>query len=143
MLRHMHPESARNQLASHWNASEWFGIQLGGTAWLLGGALVVASQSPSSSVVLFACGLASNAVGCLLWVHRARLDPYRAVQVLGSVIVVAGAFATRWLELRDEFAFLHQRLRPGTMYLLLAVCWLVLITRCESSRRAARKGTAA
>jgi hypothetical protein len=139
----MHAGSTTHPLASHWNAGGWFGSQLGGTAWLFIAALVVASQSLSSSAVLLACGLASNLLGYLLWMQRARLDPYRALQVLASVIVIAGAFATRWLEVRNQFGLLDPRVGPRTMYLLLAVLWLILVAVFESKGRAARKCTAA
>jgi O-antigen/teichoic acid export membrane protein len=132
-----------NPLASHWHAGGWFGSQLGGTAWLFVAALVVASESPQSAVVLLGCGAASNLVGCLLWAQRARLDPYRALQILVVVIVLAGAFATRWLELRGEFDLLDPRVRPRIMYLLLFVLLLVLLAVFESKRRAASKAAAA
>ena len=134
---------APGPLASHWQAGGWFGSQLGGTAWLFVAALVIASQSLTSAAVLLGCGVAVNLVGCLLWVQRARLDPYRALQVLVAATVLAGAAATRWLELRGEFALLDPRVSPRTMYLLLAVLWLTLATVFAYKRRAARKAEAA
>jgi hypothetical protein len=130
-------------LASHWNAGGWFGSQLGGTAWLLIGALVIGRESPLSGAVLLGCFLASNLIGTLLWTLRARLDPYRALQALVALVVLAGAGATRWLELRGEFALLDARVRPRTMYLLLVVLFVVLLAVFESKHRTARKAAAA
>ena len=54
-------------------------------------------------------------------------------------IVLAGAAATRWLELRGEFGLLDPRVSPRTMYLLLAVLALALLAVFELKGRAARK----
>ena len=127
--------SSPGQAASHWNAGGWFGSQLGGTLWLFVAGGVVASESPRSAAVLLACGLVSNLVGCLLWARRGRLDPYRALQALVVVVVLAGAVATRWLELRGEFSLLDPRVSPRTMYLLLFMLSLVLCVVFERKRR--------
>jgi hypothetical protein len=131
-----------NPLASHWHASGWFGSQLGGTAWLFIGSLVVGFESPQSAAVLLGCALASNLAGCLLWAQRARLDPYRALQALVAVVVLAGAVATRWLEARGEFSLLDPRVSPRTMYLLFVVLLLVLLAVFEAKRRAATNSVA-
>ena len=134
--------SQPGRLASHWNAGGWFGSQLGGTAWLFVGGLVLGSEFPESAAVLVACGLASNLVGCLLWARRAQLDPYRALQALVVVVVLAGAVATRWLELRGEFSLLDPRVSPHTMYVLLLALSLVLVAVFEQKRRAATRSAA-
>jgi hypothetical protein len=136
------PRSA-HPLSSHWQAGGWFGSQLGGTAWLFVGAMVIATESLSSAAVLAACGLAANVVGTLLWSQRTRLDPYRALQVLAATIVFAGAIATRWLELRGEFQLLDPRVSPHTMYVMLGVLWLGLGALFAFKGRAARRATAA
>jgi hypothetical protein len=130
---------ASTRLASHWQAGGWFGSQLGGTAWLFIAALVIASRSPTSAAVLLGCGVAANLVGCLLWLQRARLDPYHALQGLVAASVLAGAAATRWLELRGEFGLLDPRVSPRTMYVLLAVLWLALTAVFAHKGRAARR----
>jgi hypothetical protein len=128
---------ANTSLTSHWQAGAWFGSQLGGTAWLLLAALAIASRSPGSAAVLLACGVSANLVGCLLWTARARLDPYRAFQVLTAAVVLAGMAATRWLELHGEFGLLDPRVTPRTMYLLLLALWIGLAAVFVSKRRAA------
>jgi len=71
------------------------------------------------------------------------LDPYRALQVLVAAIVLAGAVATRWLELRGEFGLLDPRVGPHTMYILLGVLWIGLGALFAFKGRAARKAAAA
>jgi hypothetical protein len=130
-------------LASHWNAGGWFGSQLGGTAWLFVSAAVLAFESGPSAAFLLGCGLVANAAGCLLWARRARLDPYRALQALVAVVVLAGAAAIRWLELRGELALLEPRLGPPAMYLLFLALLVALVALFEARRRAARRTRAA
>src|SRR5688572_9898745 len=101
--------SPQNPRASHWNAGGWFGSQLGSTAWLFVAAFVLGTESPGSAAVLFGCALAANLIGCVLWSQRARLDPYRASQLLVFVAALAGLAATRWLEVRGEFGLLDPR----------------------------------
>jgi hypothetical protein len=129
-------------LASHWEGGGWFGTQLGGTAWLFVSALVVESRSPSSAAFVAGCGLAANLVGCLLWMNRSRLDPYRAQQILVAAIVAAGVVATRWLERRGEFGLVDSRVSPQLMYFLLAVLGAVLLASIEVKGRAARSAVA-
>jgi hypothetical protein len=139
----MVPNATPAPLASHWQAGGWFGSQLGSSAWLLVSALVVAPHAPASAGVLLGCFAAVNALGCLLWTQRARLDPYLALQLLVAASVLAGAVATRWLELRGEFALLDPRVGPRTMYGLLALLWLVLGIVFAAKGRAARRAAAA
>jgi hypothetical protein len=134
--------SAQNPLASHWRADNWFGAQLGGTAWLFVSAGVLASASPRSSAVVLACGLGANLVGCLLWSLRAQHDPYRAFQLLVVIVGMAGATATRWLELRGEFGLLDPRVSPRAMDLLLLALSLLLLAVFEARRREALKRAA-
>jgi hypothetical protein len=129
--------SARNPLASHWRADNWFGAQLGGTAWLFVSAGLLAFASPRSAAVVLACGLAANLAGCLLWSLRAQHDPYRAFQLLVVIIGLAGATATRWLELRGEFGLLDPRVPPRAMDGLLLALAVLLLAVFEVRRREA------
>ena len=65
-----------------WNAGGWFGSQLGGTAWLLVGAAVLAWQAPAVAVVWLDAFVVTNAIGVWLWRCRARVRPYFAMQLL-------------------------------------------------------------
>lgn len=55
-------------------------------------------------------------------------------------IAALSAVAVRWLEVRDEFGLLDPRVSPHTMYLLLLLLSIVLVTVFESRRRAATRG---
>jgi len=139
----MQPDrSTANPLASHWRANDWFGAQLGGTAWLFVAAGLLAFDARSSAAVVLGCGLAANLAGCLLWSLRAQHDPYRAFQLLVVIVGLAGAVATRWLELRGEFALLDPRVTPRAMDVLLLALSLVLLAVFEARRREALKNGA-
>jgi hypothetical protein len=86
----------------HWNAGGWFGSQLGGTAWLLVGAAVLAWQAPAVAVVWLAAFVVTNALGVWLWRRRARFRPYSALQLLLLTCGGSGLLA----------CFLLDRLRP-------------------------------
>jgi hypothetical protein len=60
-----------------WNLGAWFGGQIGGTAWMLVGAVVLAPHAPEVAGVWLACFAASNAIGSWLWWRRDRLRPTR------------------------------------------------------------------
>jgi hypothetical protein len=77
----------------HWNAGGWFGSQLGGTAWLLVGAAVLAQHAPAMTVVWIGCFAVANAVGFGLWHCRARLRPHTGIQLLLLTCGVAGFLA--------------------------------------------------
>ena len=65
-----------------WNTGGWFGSQLGGTAWMLVGAVVIVPHAPEVAGVWLVCFAVANAVGSWLWCRRDRLRPYPALQVL-------------------------------------------------------------
>jgi hypothetical protein len=71
-----------------WNTGAWFGSQLGGTAWMLVGAAVLALQAPAVAAVWLACFALANALATWLWRQRDRLRPYAALQLL--VLMVGG-----------------------------------------------------
>jgi hypothetical protein len=55
-------------------AGAWFGTQIGGTVWMLTGAMSLAVTSPSAAAV--------NVVGVSLWLRRERVGQYTAVQFM-------------------------------------------------------------
>ncbi len=65
-----------------WNMGGWFGGQLGGTAWMLVGAVVNVPHAPEVAGVWLVCFAVANAVGTWLWWRRDRLRPYPALQAL-------------------------------------------------------------
>ena len=70
-----------------WNRGGWFGSQLGGTAWMLVGAVAMALQAPNVASVWLVCFLVANAIGFWMWWRRDRLRPYLALQ---SLLLVCG-----------------------------------------------------
>lgn len=134
--RAMDSNPTRPPATSRWNAGGWFGSQLGGTLWMFIASSVLASHGSRSAVVLLACGLLANLVGLALWTRRARLDPFRALQVLVSTIAVCAFVAVRWLEVRGEFGLLDPRVSPRSMYVLLALLTLGLLVMFDQQRRA-------
>jgi hypothetical protein len=77
----------------HWSAGGWFGSQLGGTAWLLVGAAVLAPHAPAAAVAWLACFAVANAVGLGLWRWRARLQPHTGIQLLLLTCGITGFLA--------------------------------------------------
>src|SRR4051794_27734348 len=86
-----------------WNMGGWFGPQLGGTAWMLVGAVVLVPHTPEVAGVWLACFAVANAIGSWLWWRRDRLRPYPALQVLLLACGINGLLALVALHL----------LRPG------------------------------
>ena len=50
-----------------WNAGTWLGAQLGGTGWLLGGALYMLLSAPEVSAIWLTGFLILNAIGWAFW----------------------------------------------------------------------------
>lgn len=88
-----------------WNTGGWFGGQLGGTAWMLVGAGVLAALAPGHAAIWLSCFLVANLVGLSLWRRRDRLSPYVAIQLLLGTCGVVGLVALGMLEwLRPDAA---------------------------------------
>lgn len=81
--------------AFHWNAGAWFGVQLGGTCWLLTGALQLFPEAPPVSFLWIGAFLLANGWGLVLWRQRQRLQMYPAVQffLLGLAALSFGSLA--------------------------------------------------
>lgn len=76
-----------------WNTGGWFGALVGGTSWLLVGAVFMVPRAPLLAAWWGACFLAANAVGFEMWRRRDRLRPYPAIQALMATCGVAGLLA--------------------------------------------------
>jgi hypothetical protein len=79
--------------AFQWNGGGWFGGQVGGTAWLLVGAVVLAAHAPGVAAVWLACFAVANAICYALWVRRDRNRPFPAVPAELLVCGAAGLLA--------------------------------------------------
>lgn len=86
-----------------WNRGGWFGSQVGCTAWMLVGSVVLMGKAPEVAAIWLGAFALVNALGCWLWWRRDRLRPYPAI--LGFLLAagLAGASALGALHL----------LRPG------------------------------
>ncbi len=71
----------------HWNAGGWFGSQFGMTAWILVTVIVLYPVDIKIAAIVLLLFVAPNAIGGWLWMRRAQLSPYKAVQVL---VLIAG-----------------------------------------------------
>lgn len=86
--------------AFQWNWGGWFGSQLGGSLWLLGGALFI-RDAPGVTGVWAAAFVAVNVVGTTLWRRRDRIAPFPAILALLIICFVAAAAAIASLCLLD------------------------------------------
>jgi hypothetical protein len=86
-----------------WNAGGWFGSQLGGTLWMLVGAMVILPHAPEVAGIWSVCFAVANTIGSWTWSRRDRFRPYPAIQALLLACGVSGLLACAALHL----------LRPG------------------------------
>ena len=86
-----------------WNTVAWFGGQIGSTAWMLVGALVLAREAPEVAAAWLLGFTSANAIGTWLWSRRRRLRPFPGVLIGFLVCGLSGLFALSALHV----------LRPG------------------------------
>jgi hypothetical protein len=96
-------ESLQGPGCFQWNKGGWFGGQLGCTAWMLGGAIVLVPYASDVAGVWLTGFAVANAIGFWMWSRRDRLRPYPALQALLLVCGFSGLTA---------LVALHS-LRPG------------------------------
>ncbi len=104
-----------------WNRGGWLGGQLGGSCWMfVAGALTFPLSVATAALVLGIFGL-SNAIGFWLWSRRDRLSPYRAIQILMFVLMLAGMLAVYILDRGVVWHAIQsgQAVSPRQMYLML------------------------
>ena len=80
-----------------WNASAWFGTQIGVTCWMLTAFVAYVGQAPWLGVLFLGGFAAVNAFGFCLWSNRRRCRFFRAAQGMllvggGSALVALLAF---------------------------------------------------
>jgi len=92
------PDVSPDNPVPQWNVG-WFGLQLGGTLWLLIMALVLVGRSSGTAALVFGCFLIPNLFGTWLWFSRVGLSVYRAARVflpiLGLFSILAVFIADR------------------------------------------------
>ncbi len=100
-----------------WNLGAWFGSQLGGTAWMLVGAAILAFQAPAAAAAWLACFAVANGLGTWMWQQRDRLRPSPALQLLVLIVGCSGLLALAALDaLRPEGAPLDLRWEDGWLH---------------------------
>lgn len=80
-----------------WNASGWFGAQLGSSVWILVAAGLSAVRDVSTGVVLFGIFAVPNVVGYLLWRGK-KLSCYAATQFLIGLMGIFSLLAVYVLD---------------------------------------------
>ncbi len=98
-------------MSLEWNASGWFGAQLGGTAWILVAAVLTIVRDIPTGLILLIIFLAPNIIGYLLW-RTQKLSCYASIQILFSLVGVFGLLAIyileqrhRWIEIQTGGSF--------------------------------------
>jgi hypothetical protein len=105
-----------------WNTGGWFGAQVGSTCWLFFAAISFLSQSPALAALFLSCFVVANLVGAIIWINRARVDPYRAMQLLVLVIFAFTTIAMVSADCLGLLRELDQRVRnPRLLYLVLLI----------------------
>lgn len=92
--------------AFQWNAGGWFGSLIGGTAWLLAGALFFMLGDEVLAWIWAGCFALGLGTGVGLWWARHRLLPYPAMQVLLLVLFLGALIAFLAVDLRNQLGLL-------------------------------------
>lgn len=132
-----------------WNGGGWLGGQLGGTAWMLAGAAVLAPHAPEVAAIWLACFSAANVVGGALWWRRDRLQPYSAIQALLAACAIGGVIALTALHILrpglriNEPSWARMADEPGAAFALLATVAFLMASFhfMERQARQARIGS--
>ena len=104
-----------------WNAGGWFGSQLGGTAWLLVGAIYLFYRSIPISLTWVLCFGLANVLGCSIWARRTVVAPFKGIQLLMLVLTLAGFvswFTLTWFR-HDLVSEIHAKTHMGYLALLI------------------------
>ena len=105
-----------------WNTGGWFGAQIGSTFWLLLLGLGAVAQSFNMFALLIICFLIPNLIGTGLWMNRARIAPYTAIQILLFVLCAATSLALLGADYLGYLYILDQRIQnPRNMYWILMI----------------------
>ncbi|OWK45410.1 hypothetical protein [Fimbriiglobus ruber] len=85
-------EGAPQRVPKRWPAGAWFGAQVGTTAWLVTGAVEMATTAPWLAVLWLAVFAVANFLGTWLW-RRHRLGQPSTDLLLLAVCEAAGLIA--------------------------------------------------
>ena len=76
-----------------WNTGGWFGSLVGGTTFLVVGAVSFASSHPLLAAIWLSCFVIAASSGTYLWGRRTSLLPYPAIQLLLLLCGICSAVA--------------------------------------------------
>jgi hypothetical protein len=111
-----------------WNASGWFGGQLGGTAWILVAAAITFDHNTWTGLILLMIFLVPNIVGYLLW----RLKKFSCHASLQILFGLSGLFGLLTIYVLDRNHLWLEIQKGGSIsavsgYFLLTLIILILM----------------
>jgi hypothetical protein len=111
-----------------WNASGWFGGQLGGTAWILVAAAITFDHNTWTGLILLVIFLVPNIVGYLLW----RLKKFSCHASLQILFGLSGLFGLLTIYVLDRNHLWLEIQKGGSIsavsgYFLLTLIILILM----------------
>lgn len=110
-----------------WNFGGWFGGQLGGTAWILVAAVLVAFRDPQTGLWVGLMFLVPNLVGTLLWRRRERLSCYTAMQILLPVVGAFGLLTVYLLDRSNEWEGIQTGGAVSAEHAYVLICLVVVV----------------
>ena len=123
----------------HWNAGAWFGSQIGGTIWMLAGAIFLRPVVPSVGLTWLIAFVVCTAASLYFWSQREHLRAYAAFQrslLLVAIAALACIVTAHFSGQLPRLAFGNQSM-PWAAY----IAWLVfpsLMIRFYLRERAAQ-----
>lgn len=125
-----------------WNFPGWFGVQIGGTVWLLAFAVkffMTNNKLVATSLLLYFA--ISNVFGIILWHQRTKIKPYPALQMLIAVIGVFALLAVILLDVTNLLPILDPKSK--NISYIYYLCLLVFpinmlvfhVRKCKAKRK--------
>ena len=130
-----------------WQIGGWFGCVVGGSAWLIPAALILAFNGQTRLAILpAACCLLMNVIGCVLWYRRDRILPFPAfvgVLAVFAVLTPLVWFAVSFNATPESLASFHwpQQGVTGAMAALICpaiIAWLCVLEYAHGNTSASR-----
>ena len=138
--------AVKKSAAFHWNAGAWFGSQLGGSCFLLFGAVFLHKADNKTAMIWLIGFIAVQMIGCLLWHQRECRSAYTSLQILLVLQFCVSIIAMVVADLNGQLAKLaaagggNGNLRSAYLALLV---FPSLMLRFHFQELAARKASTA
>lgn len=134
-----------------WQMEGWFGSVVGGSAWLIPIATILAfNGQPTLALVPLGCCLLMNFVGCVLWDRRDRVRPFHAwigILTLFSITTPLAWFAVAANATPESLASLNWPHSGFVAAMVTLICPAIIVFYCmreysqiASSNRAPHEG---